>query len=298
MTSPPWSVRRLLAWMAEFFGSKGIRKPRVDAEWLLAHVLGVERLALYMDVEREPDAPQLTALRELVKRRGRREPLQYLTGHCAFHGVELQIGPGAFIPRPETEILVQRALARLEENEKTKKDGPARPLIVDIGAGCGCIACALAVARPNAAVQATDNSAAALQWAQTNIESLGLDGRVTLHEGDLAAPLDQVIEAATVDLLVSNPPYVARHERDDLPPEVHFDPPEALFAGPDGTDLYPRLVDAGKGLLKPGGWLLVEIGATQADAVRGIIASAGGFGQITLTQDLAGLDRVLEARRV
>ncbi len=297
MTSLPWSVRRLLAWMTEFFGGKGILKPRVDAEWLLAHVLGVERLALYMDAEREPDAPRLAELRELVKRRGRREPLQYLTGRCAFHEVELQIGPGAFIPRPETEILVQRALARLEENEKPKGDGPARPLIVDIAAGCGCIACALAVARPDAVVQATDISPAALQWAQSNIESLGLDGRVILHEGDLAAPLDQVIEAATVDLLVSNPPYVAQHERDGLPPEVHFDPPEALFAGPDGTDLYPRLVDAAKGLLKPGGWLLVEIGATQADAVRGIIASAGGFGQITLTQDLAGLDRVLEARR-
>jgi release factor glutamine methyltransferase len=285
----PWTVRRLLAWTTEHFAAKGICKPRVDAEWLLAHVLGVQRLSLYMDAERQPDPPQLAQFRELVKRRAKREPLQHLLGSVSFLGIEILVGPGALVPRPETEILAARAIEHL--------NALSAPTVVDLCTGTGCIACAIAARKDDARVWATDVSAEALTWAARNLEQLHLTDRVTLLEGAMDAPLTGKLDPAGAQLLTCNPPYVPEGARQSLPPEVQQDPPEALFAGPEGLDFYPQIVSAAERRLAPGGWLLVEIGEQQGDAVSRIMQDAGFLADITVLNDLTGRPRVVEARR-
>lgn len=324
----PWTVRRLLTSTADFFTRKGIVKPRVEAEWLLAEVLGTDRLGLYLDHDRVPSADERARLREMVRRRGAREPLQHILGRAPFHRIELAIGPGAFCPRPETEILVDRALERLEEvqSPKVRDSGAehgAKRIVVDLGTGSGAIACALAAACPDAFVYAVDLSPEALRWAARNVEQLALTDRVRLYEGDLTAPLAGILDPAGCDLVVANPPYVPVTERGRLPPEVEwFDPPLAVFStGPAGTEIYPRLIAEAVKLLKAGGWLLVEVGAGQAQTVARLMGTcpesspecsastaetshparstpeAPLFDQVRITRDLNDVERVVEGRK-
>jgi len=283
------SLRVAILAATERLAAAGVPSPQVDAEELAAHLLGVgrTRLGLYPLV----DDPVLDAYRELVDRRVPREPLQYLIGAATVGAVTVQVGPGVFIPRPETEVLVERALAAIT-------DTPS-PVVVDLCAGSGVIALAIAAARPDATVHAVERSPGALAWARRNADLHAAAGStpILLRGGDitderLLADLD-----GTADLVTANPPYVP--DGTPVEPEVsEYDPAEAVFAGPDGLDLIRPLISVAAGLLRPGGFLAIEHDASQGESVPALLAARRVLGDVTDHVDLAGRPRVVTARRV
>jgi release factor glutamine methyltransferase len=276
------TIRELLGPAREYLEGKGVPSPKVDAEYLLAHVLGVPRLELYLDHDRALEPAQVDSLRELVRRRGRREPLAYVLGSWSFYGLELHCDARALVPRPETEILVERCLALLE--------GSAAPAIVDVGTGTGSIALALAARLPEASVTAIDLSPDALALAAENAALNGLADRVELLQGDLLAP----VAGRRFDLVASNPPYVAAGESVD--PEVaKYEPALAVYAADAGRAILERLAADAPAALRPGGHLVVEVAEGQAQWLVEHLAGLG-YAAIAVTRDLRGIERVVEAR--
>ncbi len=287
---PPetWTVASLLRSTREFLQTHGSPSARLDAELLLAHVLGATRMDVYTQHDRPVEAAERDALRALVKRRAAGEPVAYLLGERGFWTLDLRVDGRVLIPRPETERLVELALAFVGA-ERAR-----RWRVVDVGTGSGAIALALASELPSATVLGIDASADALQVAAENAERTGLRDRVRLVRGDLLAPL--VRAGSRVELVVSNPPYVGTEDGDRLAPDVRrWEPAQALFAGLDGLDLIRRLLPEARACLVPGGLLLVEIGSTQGEAVAALAREAG-LVEVSIERDLAGLDRVLRAR--
>jgi release factor glutamine methyltransferase len=275
----PRTVRELLARGAEFLGKKGVEAPRREAEWLLAHALGVARLEVFLALDRPLEREEVEAARALFVRRGQREPTAYVTGKREFYGREFRVGPGVLVPRPESELLVDLARARLE--------GRAGGSVVDVGTGSGCLAITLALERPGLRVVAIDSSARALEYARANAARLG--AAVEFHLGDALAPLCEPF-----DLLVSNPPYVDPDSRAELAPEVReHEPPEALFAPPREPDHWARrLVREGCQRAAKGARLLIELGHDQA-ARRQAWPELDGL-RHTTWRDLERVERVLE----
>jgi release factor glutamine methyltransferase len=272
---------------ASRLAAAGIATPELDAELLLRHVLGWDRATLLTRKDGEIAAPQLQRYEALVGERALRRPLQHLVGTQAFWRHEFRVTPDVLIPRPETEILVEAALERLRPL--------ARPRIVDVGTGSGCIALSLAAELPAATVFATDVSAPALRVARDNARRLGLEGRVTFHEGDLLGP---VAAQEPFDLIASNPPYVDPADLSGLAPEVRDHEPRIALVPPDDEPLsvYRRLVPQGWTALKPGGWLILEIDVGRADDVREILLGRG-FTLEPVEKDLQQIPRVLIAQR-
>ena len=272
---------------AEFLEKKGVDAPRLQAELLLAHVLGVPRLNLYLSFDRLLTGGELESARELVRRRGNREPLQHIVGGTSFCGLEIKVTSHVLVPRPETERLAERAWERLQAL------GSPGPAALDFGTGSGCIAVALAVHCPGARIEALDRSEEALAVARENATRNGVADRIRFHAGDGFAALP---EGVTFDLIVSNPPYIPSVEIDQLASEVRdHDPRAALDGGPDGLDFYRRLA-AGAGLwLRPGGGLLVEIGDGQAQGVGEILVRHNWVVE-RVEDDYSGRPRVLAAR--
>jgi release factor glutamine methyltransferase len=277
-------VRRLgevLRLSAGYLSEHGSPTPRLDAELLIGHALGLPRIELYTNFDRPLEEPELAACRALLERRGRREPVAYILERWGFHGLDLAVDGRVLVPRPETEVLVERCLALLE--------GIEAPRVADVGTGSGAIALAIKAARPDAAVTATDLSSGALEVARANAAALGLE--VALVETDLLAGVE-----GRFALVASNPPYIGEAEVAALEPEVaEYEPRLATVAGPAGTEVLERLAAAAPGALEPGGWLVVECGAGQANAVRGLLA-AGGAAETFAEPDLAGIDRVVGGR--
>jgi len=266
---------------AGYLSEHGSPTPRLDAELLIGHALGLPRLDLYTNFDRPLDERELAACRALLERRGRREPVAYILGRWGFHGLDLAVDGRVLVPRPETEVLVERCLALL--------DGLQAPRFADVGTGSGAIALAVKAARPDASVTATDVSADALAVARANAAALGLE--VELVEADLLAGVE-----GRFAVVASNPPYIGEGEMAALEPEVaEYEPRLATVAGPAGTEVLERLVAAAPGALEPGGSLVVECGAGQAAAVRGLMAAAGAA-ETSAEPDLAGIDRVVAGR--
>lgn len=255
-------------------------RPRLEAEVLLAHLLGRTRVALLAHPEIPLTETRLRRYFALVDRRAEGEPLPYLTGEIEFFGLPFTVTPEVLIPRPETEQLVDLAL-------RWMKSHPVQE-VVDVGTGSGCIAVALAVRAPDVRIYATDLSVAALEVARTNAERHGVARRITFLHGDLLAPL-----LGPVDLIVSNPPYVANREWETLPPSVRQEPREALLAGPEGLDVLRRLLSQAGEALRPDGLLLVEIGEHQGAAVQALARRTFPEAEVQVLPDLAGKDRVL-----
>jgi release factor glutamine methyltransferase len=277
------TIRELLGPAREYLEGKGVPSPKLDAEYLLAHVLGVPRLELYLDHDRALEPAQVDSLRELVRRRGSREPLAYVLGSWSFYGLELHCDARALVPRPETEILVERCLALLE--------GSAAPAIVDVGTGTGAIALALAARLPEASVTAIDLSPDALALAAENAALNGLADRVELLQGDLLAP----VAGRRFDLIASNPPYIAEGETVD--PEVSgHEPALAVFADDAGRAIHERLAADAQAALRPGGHLVVEVAEGQAPWLAERLAG-GAYEELEVTRDLRGIERVVEARK-
>jgi release factor glutamine methyltransferase len=258
----------------------GIDGGRVDAEWLLAEALGVARGRLGLEGHRVLEPPTVVPYVLALRRRMAREPLQHIVGTQPFRHVTLKVTADALVPRPETELLAGWALELLPR--------AARPLVLDVGTGSGCIACALASERPDVDVVALDVSPGAVALARANAATLGLSARVRVVQSDLFAELG----AMSVHLIVSNPPYLPTASIPSLAPEVsRHDPRLALDGGPDGLDVIRRIVDAAPSRLVPGGWLVLE---TAGDGqVREVVArmSARGFVHVETRPDLAGIVR-------
>jgi release factor glutamine methyltransferase len=261
----------------------GVPDPRVDAELLLGHVLGTSRggaqaVAL---VGRSLPEDAAERYRALVLRRGAREPLQHLTGVAHFRRIDLHVGPGVFVPRPETEVLVEHALAGLPEGGRA----------VDLGTGSGAIALSIAQERPDARVLGVERSPEAFVWARENLARLGL-GNARLVPGDLADAAPDLDGA--VDVVVSNPPYVPEGMIPRDPEVQRFDPPAALYGGQDGLDPMRAVVATAERLLRPGGLLAVEHGELQGEPVRALLGDR--WHEAATHPDLTGRDRVTTAR--
>lgn len=306
------TIATLLADGAAALRDAGIESPRLNAEVLLAHACGVERTALFAADRELMTEARARAYAELLRRRLEREPLQYLVGTQEFWSLDFQVTPAVLIPRPETEGLVELAIklgtrdwglgtggstpetrhptpGTRSLTPDTRHPAPIR--ICDVGTGSGCIAVALAVELAHADIVAVDLSEAALRVAVANARRHAVDGHIRFVRGDL---LDAV--AGSFDVIVSNPPYVATDERPRLQAELSHEPATALFAGADGLEVIRRLIPQAAAKLVPAGVLLVEIGATQAAAVTELAVSAG-YSDVTIEKDLAGLARVLVARK-
>jgi release factor glutamine methyltransferase len=254
--------------------------PRLEAELLLVQLLDRSRVYLLAHPEITLTTTQVETYTALVRRRASGEPLPYLTGRAEFFGLEFTLTPDVLIPRPETEVLVEEALAWLRANRAET--------VADVGTGSGCIVVALAVHAPTLRCYATDTSRAALAVARANAERHAVAERVTFLEGDLLAPLPEA-----VDLIVSNPPYVGEDEWEALPPSVRREPRSALLSGSDGLDALRRLLQQAPAHLRPGGRMLVEIGERHGKAAQALARAAFPDADVRILPDLAGKDRAL-----
>lgn len=289
-----WTVRRLLEWTIPFFTRRGVDSPRLSAELLLAHVLGVARIKLYTDYERQLDAPNLSAYRDLVRRAAEDEPVAYLTGRAHFFNLEFEVTRDVLIPRPDTETLVENVI-RLIRHEP----GLESPRILELCTGSGCIAAALAHNIKNAAVVATDISSLAIAVAKRNLERLGLSDRVTVEQGDLLAPLDHLTVREPFHLLVANPPYIPTAQIPQLDRSVRdYEPISALDGGLDGLALHRRILSESPPYLFPNARIFLEIAFDQAEPAKALAAEHAQFTDVRILKDHAGNDRVLTAKRI
>ena len=279
---------RILALAADYLGGKGCGSPRLDAELLLAEVLGCARLDLYLDPHRPLDEVELDRFRRLLSARAAGLPVARILGRKEFWSLELELNQATLVPRPETELLVEKALERVS---RTAMDAPR---ILDLGTGAGGVAIALAKEVPNASVVATDISEAAAQAAASNAKRFEVDQRVEVLVGDLLEP----VQGRTFDMVLMNPPYLTTKELADAAPEVRTgDPGLALDGGEDGLRVYRRLLASVKSVLADGGGLLMEVASARSNAVRRL-SEAAGLRVTAVHKDLAGLERVVEAEFV
>lgn len=281
---------------AAYLEERGVESPRLQVEWMLAQALRVPRLQLYLQFERLLSEAELGFLRTAVRRRGRREPLQHILGTAVFCGMELETGPAALVPRPETELLGERARVWLERRvrERPEESGAARVTALDWGTGTGCLALHLAFSVPGADVVAVDRSPEALALAGRNAARHGLTGRVQWLESDGCAALPP---EATFDLVVSNPPYIPTRDIDGLSPEVRdHDPRLALDGGEDGLRFQRQLAGELAGRLRAGGRVMVEFGDDQGPAVAGVFSGEGWIVE-AIECDYSGRQRFLVAHR-
>lgn len=270
----------------------GVSNNRLDAEVLLRHALGCDRawlLAHFQDVIGEEHR---RTFEQAIERRTRREPLQYITGKQEFWGLDFLVTPDVLIPRPETELVIETTLAVVPDRNK--------PLtIVDACTGSGCIAVSLAKELTDARIFATDTSAKALKVARENARSHGVAYRIRFLEGDLFEPLEELDIGGQVDIIVSNPPYIASGDRTALQPEVRdHEPSMALFAGPDGTEVHRKIIEQAPRLLNSNGRLIMEMGLGQAGTLRRIIRDTRAYDSPRVLKDLAGIERVIEAKKL
>ena len=285
-----WTVLRLVNWTRDYLQHAAWSRPAWRPSLLLAHVLECKRLELHTRYERVPAEPQLAAFRELVRRAAGREPIAYLVGHKEFYSLDLLVGPDVLVPRPETELLAQRAIDFL----KTRA-APQR--YWDACTGSGAVAAAVGKAVMTATILASDISQAALAVARANVDRHGLTERTTLARADPLNLPAELAARAPFDAITANPPYVAEADFAKLPPEVRHEPALALLAGPDGLAALRPIIRQAPALLAPGGLLVVGIGFGQGAAVWEMVQAVGQYEQPALAKDSAGIERVLTALR-
>ncbi len=285
-----WTIKRLLEWVTQYLTDKKVDSPRLSAELILGHVLEKKRIELYTQFDHVVDKPRLEKLRDLVKRAGQHEPVAYLVGKTEFYSLEMVVCSDCLIPRPETELLVQRAIEFLRS-----RPGPNR--VLDLCTGSGCVAVALAVNVKEASILATDVCDKALAAAARNVERHGVQERVKLLSGDLFDPIVPQMDEGPFDLIVCNPPYVTAAEYGQLDKNVKdYEPQRALLAGNDGLDVLRRVIQQADPFLKSDGALMLEIGYQQAAAVMDLIRQATKFQDPVVHRDFQGHERVVVAR--
>ncbi len=321
MTDDLWTVKRILEWIEGYLAQHGDDNPRVSAQWLVSEALGVSRMQLFLDAQRPLSEDERATLRDWTRRRGAGEPLQYITGEAAFRHITVKVRPGVLIPRPETEVLVSEALALLPaapkpqdeldtkllrqyaelggdiEAENVTQSTNEALLVADICTGSGCIACSIAVEHPATKVIATDISPDAISLSKENVSTLNLVERVNVIACDLGEGIDSSL-MGSFDLIVSNPPYIPTEVLNDIPEEVsEFEPKLALDGGPDGLDIYRRLISWCSKALKSGGAFAFELHETCLDAAAAE-AEQAGFSDVRIVYDLANRPRILTGKKM
>ncbi len=270
----PVTVLQVIQKSSEFLTRKGVDSPRLQVELLLSHFLKLPRMALYLNFERVLNPAELDGMRELIRRRGEREPLQHITGSTSFCGYEMLVNRHVLVPRPETELLAEAGWTFLNKLVTSSNGGGTTPLnaptALDFGTGTGCIAIAIAAKCPSATVDCLDASPDALEMAKQNIAAHKLESRIRLMQGN---GFSAIPEQQTYDLIISNPPYIATAEISTLDAEVRdFDPAMALNGGEDGLDFYRQLATEAARFLKPQGKLMLEFGCGQDKCVEEILS--------------------------
>lgn len=300
-TTETWTTRRLLAWMQEAFFKKDLDSPRLLAEMLVSHVIGCDRMKLYLDPDRPVSPLERDTLRNLVARALKHEPVQYLVSEAWFFGMPFHVDRRVLIPRPATETIVEEVLQNTRARHgqaATKGEGL---LIADVCTGSGCIAVALLKNLPAARVVATECSADAVEVARGNAIRHGVIDRLDILTGDLLAPLldyPTTRGKGALDYLVSNPPYIPDDEWPAVAPNVKdHEPHLALRGGVDGLDYVRRLLDGAPHLLKPEGLLLIEVADSRAAIAKDLVASHQDLADVRVLKDFEGLPRVIVARR-
>lgn len=285
---PRFEVPRLIGRAAAYLGESGVLRPRLNAEQLLSYCTGRDRVDLYAYPEREVSGEEKEAFALAVKWRASHEPLQYIVGVKGFRYLELAVDRRVFIPRPETEMLAERAIELIRAKR-------GHPVVVDVGTGSGCIALSVSSECPHAVVHATDICGAALDAALENARRLGLDGAVVFHPGDLLDALPGELEGKC-DFILSNPPYIRETDFLSLPPEVReHEPYSSLVAGPRGTEIHCRLMEVAPRWLAPHGCLIMEGGEDQVEALSRRAAELGYRG-VEVVHDLNGKPRIIEMK--
>ncbi len=293
MTNKRWTIKELLDLTTKYLTEKAIDSPRFCAEVLLSHQLKKTRVELYLDYDQSLREDEISGFRTLVRRRVKREPLQYITGHQEFWSLDLVVNPVVLIPRPETEILVEEAIkirkSGLLSNDRT-------PLILDVGTGSGAIAIALAKEIEGARIWASDISPEALALAEENARSHNVRGGIQFYEGDLLEPFSA--SAIAFDMIVSNPPYIATEEFGSLAPEIRcYEPRAALDGSHGGMRLIERLIGDSGPYLRAGGWLLVEMDPHQTERALNLIDSSKCFGYKERVIDYRKSYRMVKAQK-
>jgi release factor glutamine methyltransferase len=279
------NILELIQKTTAYFEKAGVPNPRLDVELLLAHALALKRMDLYMQFERVLTEPELDKLRPLVKRRSAREPLQHILGTVDFCNLTLTVNSKALIPRHETEILVQKAIECLGKDSSGK--------ILDIGTGTGAIVLAILQSCPSTTAVAVDLSEDALTLAKQNAENSKLQSRIEFRNGNL---FEAIQKNESFEMIVSNPPYIPSTEIAALQKEVQFDPVMALDGGADGLDLIRKIIAEASQFLKSSGFLLIEIGLNQHEAVRKLLEEAK-YTKIEIFKDLQGVQRIVKAQK-
>lgn len=277
-----WNIKAILEWTTRYFADRGIQEPRLEADLLLAHTLQKDRVFLYANYDIPLNQEERDKYKQLIIRRAKHEPLAYITGRREFMSLLFKVNPHVLIPRPETELLVEKALELARKNSFTR--------LIDVGTGSGCIAVSLAFYLPEAKIEAIDISAQALEVARENALNNGVN--VQFSNGSL---LQTCSGQEEYDLIAANLPYVAACAYEKLEPGIKdYEPINALVAGEDGMDLYRALVPQSYPLLKSGGYLLFEISPEQAEPALEITSC---FSQVQVYKDLTGKNRLIEARK-
>ncbi len=292
MRPKPWTIKALIKVTTDYLEEKQIESPRLTAEVLLSHLLNINRVTLYLNLDQPLNELEISGYREFIKRRLRREPLQYITGVQEFWSMDFIVNPQVLIPRPESELLVEQALERLEF---TAEQGDRPPTILDLGTGSGALATALAKEIQRAQIWATDISPGAIHIARLNAENHGVSEKIEFIQGDLWHPLRD--KGLTFDLIVSNPPYVSAEEYDGLPPEVRSHEPRLALNGREGGLYYIRkIIEESPRFFNPGGWLLVEMAPNQTDSALKLLEHIDAFEEKTRIKDYSQRYRVVIAR--
>jgi release factor glutamine methyltransferase len=287
------TVLELLNWSTNYLKDHEIENPRLNAELLLACSLGLSREGLYSHLKGPFKEEEKETFVNLVKRRGSGEPLQYIIGYKEFWSTHFKVDPRAFIPRPETELLVEQSLVALSKTSLERA-----PCILEIGTGNGAIAITLAKEVKDSLIVATDISKEALLLAKENAVSTGVLHRITFINGDLFGPFRLLRDGGRFDLILSNPPYIIRSEIEKLAREVKdYEPLIALDGGEDGIDFYRRIVSQASFYLRRGGWLLLEVGQGQGVQVSSMIERVGDFNLPERLKDLSDIERVVKVQR-
>jgi release factor glutamine methyltransferase len=282
----------LLNWTIQYFAENDIENPRLNAEVLLAHSLKTNRLALYLNYDKPLKKDELREYRNLIKRRVKREPLQYITGCQEFWSLEFKIGKGVLIPRPETEILVEEAFKTFRPVNPSCETINA----LEIGTGSGVIAITLAKELQRVSIIATDISSMAMKIARENAKTHGVETHVTFLRGSLFHPVRE--RMGFFDLVISNPPYIPTGDFECLQPEVRdFEPRVALDGGKEGLRFYRQILSHAGRYLKKDGWLMLEVGKGQSEKVVKLIKSTGEFCRASTVKDLSGIERVIKAQK-
>ena len=293
MTPKSWTIKEILKVTTDYLKKKEIESPRLTAEVLLAHLLNVDRVNLYLNLDQPLSEREISGYRLLIKRRLQRDPLQYITGIQEFWSLDFMVNPEVLIPRPESELLVELTLERVKAFSGSK-NSPLK--ILDLGTGSGVLAVCLAKEIQQAQIWATDISDGALKMARLNAEKHGVLERIEFRQGDLWDPLNQGI---TFDVIVSNPPYIASEEYHDLPPEVRdYEPRLALDGLEGGMSYIERIINGGPPFMNPGGCLFIEMAPAQTEKALALIDKINDYDRADRIKDYSHRYRVVMAQKV